>query len=159
VDLTREKLIIRKANMADENEITCCVNSSYENYIPRMGKKPKPMLEDYTILIENENVFVGVWKEQITGIIVLKDYPDYVLLDNVAVFPTFQGKGFGKDLIKFAEDYACRRGSKEIRLYTNIKMTENISIYKKLGYTEVDTKWEDGYHRVYFRKLLFPTQV
>lgn len=149
-----DALKIRPANLADKAEIENCVNLAYEKYISRIGKKPHPMLEDYALLIEKGNVFVGEWRDQIVGVLVLLPFLDYISLDNVAVTPLYQGLGFGKKFLHFAEDYTKQRGKKEIRLYTNIKMVENLAIYKKLGYIETETKWEDGYHRVYFFKHL-----
>lgn len=147
-----ETLKIRKATLQDASAIIECVNLSYEKYIPRIGKKPQPMLGDYPFLIEKENVFLGEWAGQIVGMLYLKDFPDHVVLDAVAVYPSFQGKGFGKSFIEFAENYTAQRGNNEIRLYTNIKMYENVAMYKKLGFIETEIRWEDGYHRVYFRK-------
>ncbi|ATW25098.1 GNAT family N-acetyltransferase [Candidatus Formimonas warabiya] len=145
---------IRKASLFDEKEILNCANISYEMYIGRLGKKPQPMLDNYASLIAAGNVYVTEWNGQIVGILVLLDFEDYVLLDNVAVIPSYQGKGIGKSLIKYAENYAVERGVKEIRLYTNVKMVENISIYKKLGYIAYDQRCENGYDRIYFRKAL-----
>jgi len=33
-------------------------------------------------------------------------------------------------------------------------MTENINLYKNLGFVETERKQEQGYERVYMRKLL-----
>jgi len=41
-----------------------------------------------------------------------------------------------------------------VELYTNEIMTENIAIYTRLGYDEIERKHEDGFNRVFFRKLL-----
>ena len=41
-----------------------------------------------------------------------------------------------------------------VHLYTNEKMAENLLIYPKLGYTEVERRTEDGFNRVYFEKTL-----
>lgn len=35
-----------------------------------------------------------------------------------------------------------------LHLYTNEKMTENLSIYPKLGYVEVGRRTENGFNRV-----------
>jgi hypothetical protein len=41
-----------------------------------------------------------------------------------------------------------------VHLYTNEKMTDNLSIYPKLGYVEVARRTENGFNRVYFEKSL-----
>ena len=33
-------------------------------------------------------------------------------------------------------------------------MVENISLYRRLGYKEVERRAEEGFHRVFMRKLL-----
>ena len=43
-------------------------------------------------------------------------------------------------------------GLTTVTLYTNERMTENIELYKRLGYTETERKAEQGYHRIYMRK-------
>jgi ribosomal protein S18 acetylase RimI-like enzyme len=77
-----------------------------------------------------------------------------VLLESVAVFPHAAGRGIGKALIAYCEDVARKRGVAAVRLYTNEKMAENLSIYDRLGYSEVERRTEDGFNRVYFIKRL-----
>ena len=43
-----------------------------------------------------------------------------------------------------------------MHLYTNEMMTDNLSIYPKLGYVKVAQGTEDGFKRIYFEKLLTP---
>ena len=149
-----EELIIRTANLSDAKKVASCVNLAYEKYIVRINKKPAPMLDNYELLIREGNVYIGEYAGEIVGILVLKDFDDYILLDNVAVFPSYQGRGFGRQLILFAEDNAIGKNIREIRLYTNVKMIENINLYTRLGFVEYDKKDEDGYHRLYMKKML-----
>jgi GNAT superfamily N-acetyltransferase len=69
--------------------------------------------------------------------------------------PRAAGRGVGKALIGFCEN-AARRLISTVHLYTNEMMTENLSIYPKLGYVEVGKRTEDGFNRVYFEKTLAP---
>ncbi len=76
------------------------------------------------------------------------------LLDNIAVLPDWQGKGHGRALIEFAESEARRRGWQELRLYTHALMTENIALYRRIGFTETRRVSEMGYDRIYMTKRL-----
>ena len=58
------------------------------------------------------------------------------------------------DVIRFCKDERRRRGFDRIVLYTNEKMTENLSIYPRLGYAEVARRTENGFSRVSFEKRL-----
>ncbi len=60
--------------------------------------------------------------------------PDHLLIWSVAVDPASQGRGFGRQLLNFAEQEAHRLGFNDIRLYTNEKFTENIRLYQAIGY-------------------------
>ena len=60
----------------------------------------------------------------------------------------------GRALLGFVEQQAREAGCHEIRLYTHERMTENLAYYPNLGYEETGRRTEDGYDRVYFRKML-----
>ena len=75
-------------------------------------------------------------------------------LDNVAVSPTAQGKGYGRILLDYAESIARAMGFARIRLYTQVIMTENQAIYAKRGYIETHRAVEKGLHRVFMEKVL-----
>ena len=145
---------IRPAQLEDAAAITACVAAAYRRYIARIGKPPAPMLDDYAELIQRHKVFVLADQENIIGILVLIEKEQYLLLDNVAVHPDHQRRGLGQKLIGLAEAEALRLGFNSIVLYTHVQMTENINLYKKLGFVETERKREDGYQRVYMRKLL-----
>ena len=86
------------------------VRGAYQHYIPRIGKPPGPMLDDYPRRIAVGQAWVLEDGGHIVGILVLEATQAGFLLDNIAVLPEYQGKGQGRILIEFAEAEARRRG-------------------------------------------------
>ncbi len=112
------------------------------------------MLDDYVTRIADQQAWVLEDAGEIVGILVLDQGPTGLLLDNVAVLPERQAKGFGRALIAFAEAEAHRRGFGELRLYTHALMRENIELYRRIGFVETHRSSEKGYDRVYMTKRL-----
>jgi ribosomal protein S18 acetylase RimI-like enzyme len=77
-----------------------------------------------------------------------------MFIENVAVDPDYQGQGFGRRLMAFAEDQARAALLPEVRLYTNEAMTENLVFYAQLGFEETSRHIHEGYNRVFLRKTL-----
>lgn len=147
---------IRAATPADVARIEHIVHEAYSPYIARNGATPGPMLDDYPARVAQGVVHVLESDAGIEGLIVLIPEPDdgCMLLDNIAVSPTAQGKGHGRTLLQWAEDAARRAGFSRIRLYTQEAMTENIVIYTRRGYAETHRATEIGLNRVFMQKPL-----
>ena len=145
---------IRPASISDLPEIQRIVHDAYVEYVDRIGKPPAPMRDDYRKHILAHEAWVILNETDVTGILILIPQADHLLLDNVAVDPRIHGKGLGRALIEFAEREAARRGYNEIRLFTHQKMHENLLTYPRLGYEETGRGTQDGFDRVFFRKLI-----
>ena len=145
---------IRPAAAPDLPAIAAIVEAAYSPYIPRIGKKPGPMLDDYAALIGAGRVSVMVEAGRVLGLLVLLPMEGHMLLDNIAVAPDAQGRGVGKRLMIAAERAARAAGHDEIRLYTHEKMVENVAIYTRIGYRETHRIREKGFDRVYMAKSL-----
>ena len=145
---------IRKAEPRDLGAIAACAVQAYAPYVLRIGKKPAPMVADFQTQIGEGKVDVLIDEGDLRGFIVHYPHRDHVHIENVAVLPTDQGKGYGRALIAFAEDRARQQGFDRVELYTNQMMTENLSFYPALGYVEIDRRSEDGFYRVFYRKDL-----
>jgi ribosomal protein S18 acetylase RimI-like enzyme len=146
--------MIRPARPSEADTLRDVVHAAYRHYIPRIGKPPGPMLDDYAARIADGQAWVLEDAGKIKGILVLEETPEGFLLDNIAILPEGQGKGYGRALIEFAEAEARRRAFAEIRLYTHEMMTENIALYTRIGFVETHRVSEKGYDRVYMTKLL-----
>jgi ribosomal protein S18 acetylase RimI-like enzyme len=147
---------LRPAAIEDVAGIEALVRAAYSIYLPRIGKPPGPMLDDYRAVVADGRVTVADDTGRLAGLIVLLPQPDHLLLDNVAVAPEGQGRGLGRRLIAFAEAEARRLGRHEIRLYTHLTMTENIALYRRLGFVETHRGEQAGYSRVFMRKPILP---
>jgi GNAT superfamily N-acetyltransferase len=144
--------IIRRATAADVPAIERIVHDAYAIYIARIGKPPGPMLDNYAARVAAAEVSVCADGDQIAGILVLEPAPDYLLLDNIAVAPGWQGRGVGRLLLDFADAEARRVGYAELRLYTHVLMHENIALYTRLGWQETGRGEQAGFQRVFMRK-------
>ncbi|MYE83736.1 MAG: GNAT family N-acetyltransferase [Gammaproteobacteria bacterium] len=144
----------RPATAADAAGIAACVGIAYTHYIERIGVRPGPMLDDYEQVVRDHHAYVVEDGGDIVGVLVLMEKEDGLLLDNVAVLPSLQGAGLGRRLLEHAESEARRLGHGHLDLYTHQRMTENIAMYVRYGYEEVDRRTESGFPRVYMRKRL-----
>jgi ribosomal protein S18 acetylase RimI-like enzyme len=146
--------LIRKAVQTDLVQIKSCAAAAYSMYIERIGKRPAPMVADFAASIEKQNLYVLQDAEQVCGFVVFYQRDDHFHLENLAVDPAFQRRGFGARLIGFVEQQVRAAGYGRIELYTNVKMTENLEVYPRLGYREFDRRHEQGFDRVYFEKII-----
>ena len=140
---------IRPADITDLPAIDRLIRESYSKYIVRIGKPPFPMLDNYGNHVRAHTLWVT---EDLAGLVVLIPEAEHLELETIAVSPAVQGKGIGRALMLFAEAEARRRGYAELRLYTHEKMTENIALYARAGWTHTHRAHQDGYDRVFFRK-------
>jgi len=152
-----ESVAIRSAKPADQPGVVECVDAAYSKYVGRLGGvRPAPMRADYTVLIAGGSVQVAAYDGDVCGVLVLKPAERHLLIENVAVHPNYQGRGLGQKLMRFAEQRASEAGLKEVWLYTNELMTENIAFYEWLSYEEVERQSGEYYRRVYMRKQVGP---
>jgi glutathione S-transferase len=146
--------MIRLALPQDAADVRDVVHTAYAHYIDRIGKPPGPMQDDYARRITDQQAWVLEDVSNIVGVLVLEATEAGLLLDNIAVLPQCQGKGYGRALMQFAEAEASRRGYRDIYLYTHLLMTENIALYQRVGYIETHRISEKGFDRVYMTKTL-----
>ncbi len=144
--------MIRPAQPHDAAAVHALVHEAYGLWIPRLGRVPGPMKDDYIRRIGANQVWVLDQDGEIVGLVVLEEQPEYLLLENVAVLPSEQGKGYGRMLIAFAEQEAVRRGLSEVQLCTNMRMVENIALYAHLGFAEIGRISGDGFERICLAK-------
>ena len=145
---------LRLATTEDLTAVEEIVRAAYFPYVSRIGREPGPMLEDYRKSIADRRVHVVEQDGIVSGVLVLIPERDAMLLDNVAVAPSAQGLGLGRKMLEFAERAARDAGLRSIRLYTNEAMTENISLYCRIGYCETHRAEEKGLRRIYMTKQL-----
>ncbi|MBY4893906.1 GNAT family N-acetyltransferase [Rhodobacteraceae bacterium N5(2021)] len=147
---------IRKARPEDAKVITALVRAAYTPWIDEIGATPGPMLDDYAKLVAEKWVGVSEDDNGIFTVMVLLDQGDTLLLDNMAVRPDMQGKGWGRRLLESADTIASEAGFSRIRLYTHEKMKSNIAMYERHGYTMTHRVTEKGLDRVYMEKAVKP---
>jgi len=144
----------RLAGPQDLAAVQALVQAAYAHYVPRIGAVPGPLRDDYGALIGDRRVHVIDSAEGLRAVLVLIPQADAMLLDNIAVAPQAQGQGYGKCLLQFAERMARQAGYRQIRLYTQEKMVENLALYARIGYRETHRAQEIGLARVYMAKAL-----
>lgn len=161
-----EAVELARANPLKEDQVVALVRTAYAPYIERIGKEPAPMGADYGAAIAAGQVVVArrvsgrtppatgspATQGEVLGLIVTEAFTDHLLIENIAVSPAAQGFGVGGMLLEHAYAEARALGLAEVRLYTNAKMTENLSYYPRRGFTEIDRRRENGFDRVYFAR-------
>ena len=147
-------LRIRPATVEDLAGIQACARDAYAMYVERIGRQPGPMNADFAGLIAQGRVMVAIYDSVFAGYVVFYGEGDHLHLENVAVSSAHAGKGIGKQLVAFVEQAARQQGVVAVELYTNEAMTENLKMYPRLGYVETGRRQQDGFNRVFFRKIL-----
>ncbi|WIM11161.1 MAG: GCN5-related N-acetyltransferase [Enhydrobacter sp.] len=125
---------IRRALAADAPRIRGLTRSAYAKWIVAIGREPLPMAADYDRAVREHIVdllFVGA---ELAGLVEMVDGGDHLLIENVAIAPSFQRQGYGGLLVTQAERVAHSLRLPELRLYTNARFAGNVEFYRRHGY-------------------------
>jgi ribosomal protein S18 acetylase RimI-like enzyme len=145
---------IRRATADDAARIGTIARAAYAIYVPRIGREPAPIVADFGAEIAAERVVVIETAGKVSGYMIAWPEADAYFIDNIAVDPECQGEGLGRRLIEHAVAQANRLHLPALRLYTNVLMIENLSMYENIGFVETNRAVEKGFHRVYMRRNL-----
>jgi GNAT superfamily N-acetyltransferase len=143
---------LRPATPRDLAAVESIIADAFALYVPRMDRKPGPMLDDYAAHVAAGNLFVLQAVEGVVGLIVLVPKEDHLQLDVVAVSPSATGRGLGRRLVDFAVEECRRRHLPEVRLYTNEAMHENVPLYEHLGFVETHRAVQNGFRRIFMTR-------
>jgi ribosomal protein S18 acetylase RimI-like enzyme len=125
---------LRQATPADAAAIRELTRQAYAKWVPLIGREPKPMTADYERAVANHRFDLLHVDGALAALVETIREADHLLVENVAVSPSFQGRGLGRKLMAHAETLARAHGFGTIRLYTNQRFAENIALYRRLGY-------------------------
>ena len=145
---------LRPATAGDAPRLRELVQAAYGHYVEPLGGPPRPMVDDYAVVVARGGTTVAERGGQITGLIVLEQGDEGFFVDNVAVDPSQQGSGVGRALLEHAEREARRAGFDSVALLTHELMSENLALYRRIGYAEYDRRLHGGACLVYLRKPL-----
>lgn len=145
---------LRLAEPNDSDAIRHCARHAYQKYVERIGREPAPMIADFEDQIRQRRIWVLEDDNRLCGYAVFYPQDDRMFLENLAIDPSMQGRGYGRQLMDLVEREAVRSKLTGVSLYTNVLMHENLELYRALGYQETDRRREDGFDRVYFLKRL-----
>lgn len=109
------------------------------------------MVADFAAFIAREVVVAIEEDGELRGFMIAWPESDAYLVDNLAVDPIAQGRGLGRKLLEHAVTEARRLGLPALRLYTNAAMTENLAMYRRIGFVETHRALVNGFDRVYMR--------
>lgn len=62
-----------------------------------------------------------------------------MVLHTLAIDPQLTGRGYGKQFVRFYEEFALSKGCPYLRMDTQIINTNARALYRKLGYEEIGT--------------------
>jgi ribosomal protein S18 acetylase RimI-like enzyme len=124
----------RPAASEDAAKIRDLTRAAYAKWVALIGREPLPMQADYDRAVREHAIDLLTVGGALVGLVETVLEPDHLRIENVAVAPERQGRGYGRLLIARAETRAAEAGRGEIRLLTNAAFAANLALYTKLGY-------------------------
>jgi GNAT superfamily N-acetyltransferase len=134
IPIDLEDIQIRRAGQADAAAIRELTRSAYAKWVPLIGREPAPMAADYDRAVREHMIDLLFMGAGLVALIETVNKADHLLIENVAVAPPYQGRGYGKLLLDHADQLAASLGLPELRLYTNQRFVTNVELYGRLGY-------------------------
>ncbi len=147
---------IRRAVPSDARAVRELTRAAYAKWIANIGREPTPMTVDYDARVGDHHIELLYVDGRLAALIELVPETDHLLIENVAVLPALQGRGYGRRLLIHAEGVAASLGLSAMRLYTNPLFAGNVELYGRFGYQMDREEPFKGGVTVYMSKQLTP---
>lgn len=125
---------LRRGTASDASAIRELTRAAYAKWAAMIGREPKPMRADYERAVNEHLIDLLCVDDEIVALIETVPEAGCLLIENIAVAPALQGRGYGRRLMAHAERLAVSLGLTTTRLYTNKLFEANIRLYERLGY-------------------------
>lgn len=145
---------MRLASAVDVDAIRELVRAAYAKWVPVVGREPRPMTAAYEDSINRHRFDLLHADAKLIALIETAIREDHLWIENVAVLPEHQGRGYGRRLLAHAEELAADAGLSEIRLLTNAAFEANVHLYEAVGYRTTSTEPFMGGTTLYMSKRL-----
>jgi len=143
---------VRLARPADSAELAVIAREAYGKYAGLLDEPPAPTLLDYEAVASSGRTYVAVEDGVVHGMVTVEESDGYLVLRNLAVRPSSQGRGIGTRLALMVEELARSRSLAGVRLWTRAEMSDNIAFYERLDYVLTHTEQSATARRVFFCK-------
>ena len=151
-------MIIRKATSADLSAVESVYHEIHDaeekgiittgwlrGIYPVRAVAERALQRDDLFVMEEDGVICGaalinqIQVDVYAGAPWKHDVPDdqVCVLHTLVISPKANGRGLGKQFVRFYEDYALKNGMPELRIDTNEKNMRARAMYRKLGYEEI----------------------
>lgn len=138
--------MIRKARESDAAKLSAFINRAYRGASSRSGWTTEADFLDGTrthedlllnVIRKPGSMILLLYEEDsLAGCVELRQEGERMYLGMLTVDPERQGKGYGKHLMKVAEEEARQAGCTIIYMTVINKRTELIAWYERHGYTD-----------------------
>jgi leucyl-tRNA synthetase len=151
-------IALREASTQEDAELIDKLLNEYFNHLREEFKiEPYETTQAPEELFGEDNKFwflTGSTPEEIIGCISARKLRDKALeVRRLYIRKEFRGKGYGKFLINFVEEWASSNGFKTLFLDSHSALKKAIEIYQKIGYTFTE-KYNDHTCDVFMKKEL-----
>jgi GNAT superfamily N-acetyltransferase len=150
---------IRPAVPADAEVIRSLTRAAYAKWVALIGREPLPMQADYERAVAEHTIDLLFVDRALAGLVETILRPDHLWIENLAVAPERQGRGYGRLLLAHVEKRAVDTGRFEIRLQTNQAFAANVALYAKLAYAIDRTEPFRGGMLVHMSKRIEPPEA
>ena len=145
---------LTRATPEDATDLKVLAERAYAHYVPIINAVPVPMLADYAASVRDHEVWTLRPDGALSASLVLIHGGDHLLIESIAVDPESQGKGYGRLLLDWSRQRAAALGLDDLRLYTNVLMTDNRAWYARAGFTETHEEQRGDKRIVHMRLCL-----
>ncbi|MCJ9724571.1 GNAT family N-acetyltransferase [Agrobacterium sp. SHOUNA12C] len=91
--------------------------------------------------------FIALDGNQLAGCIFCRPEAESLYIGKLAILPSEQGKGIGRQLLTLAETTALERGLNALRLETRIELTGNHATFARWGFRKTAENRHAGFDR------------
>ena len=151
-------IMIRKATEADLSAVEAIYNEIHDaeekglittgwlkGIYPVRAVAESALQRDDLFVMEEDGILCGaalinqIQVDVYAGAAWKHEVPDdqVCVLHTLVISPGANGRGLGKQFVRFYEDYARRNGMPELRIDTNERNGKARAMYRKLGYEEI----------------------